>query len=167
MPGVLLQGKPAEIERGLMLLSRCREMAVSNRFYLCHIPIIDAWIGHGIARLGNREAALPVLRSANDQLFDGRQFGFCATPTRFLAEALLVRGTEADAHEAEAAIDRLAAVQVLDGLAIQEVTLLELRALLARAKGDQAAYRKLADRYLEMAESLGFEGHIATAKAMT
>jgi hypothetical protein len=164
--GVLVHGDPAEIERGLKLLRRSREMAVGDRFYRCHIPAIDVLIGHGIARLGDREAALPVLRSANDDLFDGGQFGHCMTSTRFLVQELLVRGTEADVREADAAIERLAAVQVLDGLAIQEITLLGLRALLERATGDQVAYRQLADRYLEMAESLGFEGHVATAKAM-
>ena len=55
---------------------------------------------------------------------------------------------------------------ILDGLAIQEVTLLELRALLACAKGDEAAYRDYRDRYRAMATSLGFEGHIAWAEAM-
>ncbi len=165
--GILVHGDPAEIERGLQLLRRSREMAVGDRFYRCHIPIIDVWIGYGIARLGDREAALPVLRSANDELFDGGLFGYCTTSTRFLVQELLVRGTEADVREAEAAVDRLAAVQVLDGLVIQEITLLELRALLAHAKGDYVVYRQLADRYREMAESLGFEGHIEMARAMT
>ncbi len=164
---VLLHGAPVEIERGLQLLRRCREMAVCDRFYRCHIPLIDAWIGHGIARLGDREGALPVLRSANDDVFDGGQFGFCTTSTRFLVQQLLVCGTEADVREAEAAIERLAAVDILDGLTIQEVTLLELRALLARAEGDEVSYREFADRYRQMAESLGFEGHIAMARAMT
>ena len=166
MGGVLVHGDPAEIERGLQVLRRSREMAVGDRFYRCHIPIIDVWIGHGIARLGDREAALPVLRSANDDLFDGGQFGFCTTSTRFLVQELLLRATEADVHEAAVAIDRLAAVEVLDGLVIQEITLLELRALLARARGDEAAYRDFRDRYRDMARSLGFEGHIAWAEAM-
>jgi hypothetical protein len=47
-----------------------------------------------------------------------------------------------------------------------EITLLRLRALLARARGDDVGYRDLASRYLAMAESLGFEGHIAWAEAM-
>ena len=53
-----------------------------------------------------------------------------------------------------------------DDSAIREITLLRLRALLARARGDDDAYRDLVDRYRAMAESLGFEGHIAWAKAM-
>ena len=70
-------------------------------------------------------------------------------------------------REAEAAIARLAAVQVLDGLAIQEVTLLELRALLAQANGDEDGYRDYRDRYRKMATELGFEGHMQWAEAMT
>ncbi len=41
-----------------------------------------------------------------------------------------------------------------------------LRALLARARGDDVAYRDLVQRYRAMAESLGYEGHIAWAEAM-
>ena len=41
-----------------------------------------------------------------------------------------------------------------------------LNALLARARGDDVTHRDLASRYREMAESLGYEGHIAWAKAM-
>jgi hypothetical protein len=44
--------------------------------------------------------------------------------------------------------------------------LLRLRALLARTRSDEAAYRDNRDRYREMAKSLGFEGHIAWAEAM-
>ncbi len=49
---------------------------------------------------------------------------------------------------------------------MREITLLRLRTLLARARGDDAAYRDLVSRYHAMAKSLGFEGHIAWAQAM-
>jgi len=81
-------------------------------------------------------------------------------------QELLVDSDESGVREAEAAIERLAAVHVLDGLAIQEVTLLELHALLTRAKGDEIAYRDYRDRYRAMATSLGFEGHMKWAEAM-
>ena len=48
----------------------------------------------------------------------------------------------------------------------REITLLRLRTLLARARGDDVAYRDFVSRYRAMAESLGFEGHIAMAQAM-
>jgi hypothetical protein len=162
----LVHSNSAGIERGLQLLGQAREMSEGGRFYRSNIPAIEAWIAHGMARLGDRDAAVPVLRSANDSLFDDGQFIYCGPVTRLLVQELLIGGTDAEVREAEAAIDRLAAVPALKGLAIQEVTLLGLRALLARGKGDERNYLELADRYLEMARSLGFEGHIAIAEAM-
>ena len=50
---------------------------------------------------------------------------------------------------------------------MRDITLLRLRALLAKAHGDEAAHRDYRDRYRAMATSLGFEGHIDWAKAMT
>jgi hypothetical protein len=67
--------------------------------------------------------------------------------------------------EAEAAITRLADAPD-DGLVIRGIWLLRLRALLARAHGDDTAYRDYRDRYRDMARSLEFEGHIAWAEAM-
>lgn len=68
--------------------------------------------------------------------------------------------------EAEATIERLAAAPANDGLAVRDIWLLRLRALLARAQGDDTAYRDLRDRYRAMATTLGFEGHIDWAEAM-
>ena len=75
-------------------------------------------------------------------------------------------GTDADVAEAQAAIERLAAAPADDGLVIREIWLLRLSALLARAHGDDTAYRDYRDRYRDMAKTLGFEGHIAWAEAM-
>jgi hypothetical protein len=49
---------------------------------------------------------------------------------------------------------------------IRDVWLLRMRALLAHARGDDAAYRDFKDRYRARATSLGYEGHMAWAKAM-
>lgn len=38
---------------------------------------------------------------------------------------------------------------------------------LARAHGDAAAYANFRDRYRDMAISLGYEGHLECAEAMT
>jgi hypothetical protein len=53
-----------------------------------------------------------------------------------------------------------------DGVALRDIWLLRVQALLARAHGDAAAYVHLRDRYRGMARTLGFEGHIAWAEAM-
>jgi hypothetical protein len=83
-----------------------------------------------------------------------------------LVEFLLDRGAHGDIPAAEAAVQRLAAIPVEPGLVLFEVALLRLRALLARAHGDDTAYREYRDRYREMAKTLDFEGHIAWAEAM-
>jgi hypothetical protein len=44
--------------------------------------------------------------------------------------------------------------------------ILRLRALLARARRDDAVYAGLRDRYRDMAKSLDFDGHIEWAAAM-
>ena len=67
---------------------------------------------------------------------------------------------------ARQAIDWLALVRPDQASAIRDVTLMRLRALLARAHGDDVGYRDLAGRYHAMAESRGFEGHAAWAAAM-
>jgi hypothetical protein len=86
--------------------------------------------------------------------------------TGVLVETLLDRGAKRDVPEAEAAIERLAAAPADEGLVMRDIWLLRLRALLARARGDDTAYRDYRDRYGTMATSLGFEGHIAWAAAM-
>jgi adenylate cyclase len=84
-----------------------------------------------------------------------------------LVEALLQRNGKGDRDEAEGAMDQLAAVPTDPGFVVNEISLLRLQALLARARGDEAAYRDHRDRYRAMATSLGFEGHMKWAEAMT
>jgi hypothetical protein len=107
------------------------------------------------------------MRAAVDHLFrEGRLLLWGTPATSVLVETLLDRGTETDVAEAGAAIERLAAAPAEEGLVIREIWLLRLRALLARAHGDAAAYAHFRDRYRDMAKTLGFEGHIAWAEAM-
>ncbi len=88
---------------------------------------------------------------------------WCIAGTRVLVETLLERGTGDDLTEADAAIDRLATAPTEDDLVVRDVMVLRLRALLAKARGDQGAYRDYRDHHLAMATSLGFEGHMKWA----
>ena len=106
------------------------------------------------------------MRAATNDLFDAGQRSYCIAASGFLVDTLLERGTQDEVAEAEAVIDRLAAVPTDEGLVIRDVWLLRLRALLARAHGDEPGYRDYRDRYREMARTLGLEGHIAWAEAM-
>jgi hypothetical protein len=117
-------------------------------------------------RRGKRDDALPMLRDTPDELFDSGQFVNCPVATGFLMEALLDRGDAADVREAEAALDRLIAAPLDDGFVIRDVIVMRLRALLARARGDEVSYRDFAARYRKMATDFGFEGHMALARDM-
>jgi hypothetical protein len=79
---------------------------------------------------------------------------------------LVERGADGDLAEAQQMIDRLADPAADDGSAMREITLVRSHALLARARGDDVAFRGLVTRYRTMAQSLGFEGHIAWAEEM-
>jgi hypothetical protein len=106
-----------------------------------------------------------VMRKAVDDLHQAGRLGYGVWGTGILVETLLDRDAEGDLAEAQAAIDRLGNL-LDDGSAVRDITLLRLRALLSRARGDDVAYRDVLSRYRAMAESLGFEGHIAWAEAM-
>ena len=130
------------------------------------VPVAHLWVGREGARRDNRDAAIAVMRKAPDELHQAERLGYAVWSTGVLVETLLGRGAEGDL--AEASRDRrLADATRRTRFGTLEITLLRMRALLARARGDDAAYGDLAIRYRAMAESLGFEGHIAWARAMT
>jgi hypothetical protein len=145
---------------------RARDFWLRKQTGLQMIPIADLWVAQERARCGDRDAAIPVMRKAVDELHQAGRLAYNVWGTGVLVETLLERGAKGDLAEAEEAIDRLANLTADDGSAICEITLLRLRGLLSRACGDNVAYRVLASRYRTMAESLGFEGHIAVAEAM-
>ena len=107
------------------------------------------------------------MRAAVDHVFrEGRLLLWGIPATGVRVETLLDRSGDGDVAEAQAAIERLAAAPADDGLAVRDIWLLRLRALLARAHGDAGAYAHFRDRYCAMARSLGFEGHMKWAEAM-
>jgi class 3 adenylate cyclase len=130
------------------------------------VPVTELAVARERARRGDRDAAIPVMRKAVDELHQAGRLGYGVFGTGVLVEALTERGVEGDLAEAQQAIDRLASLRADQDSAMLEITLLRLRALLARASGDDVAHRDLVNRYRAMAESLGFEGHIAWAEAM-
>jgi hypothetical protein len=120
-------------------------------------------------RLGSlhTRSHLALIRATTDHLFREGQLLMSGIPaTGVLVGTLLERGADDDVDEAEAAIERLAAAPADDGLALRDIWLLRLHALLARAHGDATVYEHFRDRYRAMATSLGFEGHMKWAKAM-
>jgi class 3 adenylate cyclase len=156
----------ADRDRGQKLLSEVSEEFVRRDYFLADLPIIEVYLARERARCGDRDNAIPVMRAAVDHLVrQGRLQGWGIAATGVLVETVLDRGAESDVVEAEAAIDRLARLRA-DGLEGPDIMLLRLRAFLARAHGDAAAYAHFRDRYRDMAKTLGYEGHIDWAEAM-
>jgi class 3 adenylate cyclase len=157
----------AERAHGQQLLSEASDVFLRKGHNLGELPFVNAYAAREKARRGDLDDAIPLMRSAADHLFrDGTLLMWNVPVTGVLVETLLDRGEANDMTEAEAAINRLAAAPGHDGLAVRDIWLLRLRALLAGAYGDAAAYKDFRDRYRDMAKTLGFEGHIAWAEAM-
>ncbi|MFZ3315708.1 ATP-binding protein [Mycobacterium sp.] len=157
----------AERGRGQQLLAEVGEMFLRQGQQGCDLPVVEIYSAREMARRGDRDEAIPLMRAAVDNLVRQGQLLCAGVPaTGVLVETLLDRGTDGDVAEAEAAIERLAAAPAEEGLALLDILLLRLRALLARARGDAATYAQFRDHYRDMAKSLGFEGHIAWAEAM-
>ena len=167
--GVALVHRPtaAERGRGQQLLAEVGEAFLRRGHNLADLPMVNVYLARERARREDGDDAVTLMRPAVDHLFREGHLLFWGVPaTGVLVQTLLDRGTGSDVAEAEAAIERLAAAPADDGLVIREIWLLRLRALLARAHGDDAAYTDFRDRYRDMAKTLGFEGHIEWAKAM-
>jgi adenylate cyclase len=158
---------PAEHERGASVIAQVREMCLAERFYASELPLIEVYAARDRAAAGDREGALRLIRKAVDDLFGRGQRGYFTWATSVLVDMLLASGEEGDVNEAQRAIDRLTIGPADGGVILREIWLLRLRALLARARGDEAGYRDLAHRHRALATSLGFEGHMAMAEAMT
>ena len=157
----------AERDRGQKLLAEVSDVLVRRGYGLSELPIVDVYLARERARRGDRDDAIALMRAAVDDLVhEGKLLAWGIPATGVLVETLLDRGAESDVAEAEAAIIRLATAPADEGLVMRDIWLLRLRALLARAHGDDARYRDYRDRYRDMATSLGFEGHMKWAEAM-
>ncbi len=151
--------------RGMEIMLRARTWLREHIPSL--IPVTELLAAPERARNGDRDAAIDVSRTAIDEMYEEGRLGYFVYGTGILVDTLLERGAEGDLVEAQEATERLAALPTDEVWTMRDVWLLRLRALLARARGDDTAYRDLVGRYREIAKSLGFEGHIAWADAMT
>ena len=154
-------------EAGYDLLAKGRAMALAHQIALAWVPFVDTHTATRKAQRADVDGAIERSRAAVDNLVASGDLVYRGLATNTLVESLLLRGTEGDIAEAQAAIDLLAAVPTDPGFVMHKLPLLRMRALLARAHGDDIVYRDYRDRYRDMAKTLGFEGHIAWAEAMT
>ncbi len=161
----LLHCSAPDWHRGVDLLAQVRDEVFHNRYSFAALPLVESEIARAEISLGRVDEAVERSRAVVDDLLNSDGCMYTSLACSALVEALLSRGGDDDSAEAAVVVDKLAAVSTVPGFVLNEITVLRLRALLAQPGGDNS-YGDLVERYRAMAESLGFEGHIAIAKAM-
>ena len=145
-------------------------MFLRRGYILGELPIVNVYLARERARRGDRDEAIPLMRAAVDHLFrEGQLLEWGIPATGVLVETLLDRGADGDVAEAEAAIERLAAAPAEEGLVIRDIWLLRLRALLARAHGDDAGLSRLSGSLPRHGENAWLRGtyRVGRGDAMT
>lgn len=148
------------------LLVSAREAARQERFTMVAGELVNLYFATELARAGDLDGAIEGSRTVVETEYDCGDMLLRGVSVSVLVGGLLGRGRPADLEEAQAAIERLAAVPTEPGFVVNELWLLPMRAREAQARGDESAYRDYRDRYRARANALGFEGHIAWAQAM-
>jgi adenylate cyclase len=162
----LIRADSEDTAAGLEFLARAREMIVDEQLIVTLRRMADIEIARERARSGDLDGAIDLATKVVVEQFDTGEMIFRGPATTALVEALLSRGSGADVVHACRAIDRLAAVPTEPGFVLHELPLLRLRALLARAHGDEPGYRQFVARLLAKAAEADFEGYLAQAEAM-
>ena len=97
-------------QRGQKLLAETRELCLRQGHNLCDLPLVHVCIAREMTRHGDRDAALSQMRLAVDDHVRLGQTPYEWFSAVVLVETLLETGTESAIAEAEAAMERLAAV---------------------------------------------------------
>ena len=152
-------------EAGLDLFTQARDAALTERFSLSALTIVDPEFAMEKARTGDLDGAIEMVRAVVDGAYESGDMIWRGRATNVLVELLVRRGSDVDQREAQAAIDRLAAVPTDPGFVLHELPLLRSRALLALARGDEDSCRNFMQRHRATAAAAGFEALMATADA--
>ena len=149
------------------MLAELLDMCVKKRFALNAVPVLEAFAAQAMAAGGDLDGAIVLLRGTAEDVFQSGNFAPADVVTWWLVEKLLARSGEGDVAAAETAVDRLAAAlpHAASG-SFTESVVLRLRALLARANGDETGYRDYRDHYRAVARDLGFDGPMRWAEEL-
>ncbi|GAB2997146.1 adenylate/guanylate cyclase domain-containing protein [Mycobacterium bourgelatii] len=151
---------------GMECLVKAKDMFVSEQLPRALRRICDIEFARERTRAGDIDGATELATAVITEQFDTGEMIFRGPATAALVEALLARGSATDLDEAQKAIDRLAAVPTEPGFVLHELAVLRMRALLARARGDEPGYRELVQRLAAGARAAEFMGYLAQAQQM-
>lgn len=154
---VLVSRDGPQREAGLDLFTQARDMAMAERFSLSALTIVTPEFAMEKARTGDLDGAIDMVRAVVDGAYESGDMIWRGRATHVLVELLVRRGAVGDHQEAQAAIDRLAAVPTDPGFVLHELPLLRSRALLALAHGDESSCRSFMECHRAKAAAIGFE----------
>jgi class 3 adenylate cyclase len=154
-------------QQGIEHLRRARQTALEGQGNASVVEIADIQLARCRLQAGDLDGAIELSSRVLDDLFGSGAMLWRGPATTVLVDALLSRNADGDLRSAREAIGRLAAVPTDEGYVMHHIPLLRLRALVARAEGDEDGYLSLAQRYRAMSDSCEFAGHSAIAASMT
>lgn len=162
----LVRHDDSDRDEGLELLALARDAASSQRFIASLAHVAETETALQMAQAGDIDGAIGLLRAAVRTLSDSGVVLWYVPAAIRLVDLLLERNSDGDRDEAQAVLDGF--VETVSGseLGLFETWLLHGRALLARARGDQDAYRDEVERYRAKSKTCGFAGHVVMAEAM-
>ena len=127
--------------------------------------IVDPEFAMEKARTGDLDGGIEMVRAVVDGAYESGDMIWRGRATEVLVQLLVRRGSAGDQDEAQAAIDRLAAVPTDPGFVLHEFPLLHSRALLALARGDENDYRNFLERHRDKTAAAGFDALLSNASA--
>ncbi|WNG92144.1 AAA family ATPase [Mycobacterium sp. ITM-2016-00318] len=161
--GIALIHSGADPKRGYDEFRALREICIEQCFAMNMLPVFDAYLALERAQQGDTDFAMQQWRNLFEDMERTGQLSNIDIPLIFMAGQLLCRG---DYDEADRVIDRLLLIGTKHQWRSREISGLQLRILVAEARGEHDAYRELRDRYRAMSNELGFEGHMKWAAEM-
>ena len=138
---------------------------LAERFSLSALTIVEPEFALEKARTGDLDGGIEMVRAVVDDAYDSGDMIWRGRATEVLVKLLVRRGSVGDQDEAQAAIDRLAAVPTDPGFVLHELPLLRSRALLSLARGDEDSYRDFLEQHRARAAAAGFDALVAAADA--
>jgi hypothetical protein len=160
---VLVTRDGPEREAGLDLFNQVRDMALKERMSLSALTIVDPEFALETARTGDLDGAIDMVRAVVDGAYESGDMIWRGRATEVLVQLLIRRGSVDDQHEAQAAMDRLAAVPTDPGFVLHELPLLRSQALLALARGDENGHRNFSEQHRATAAAAGYDAVTAVA----
>ena len=136
--------------------NQARNMALAQKFSLSPLIIVDPEFAMEKARTGDLDGAIDMVRARVDGAYVSGDMIWRGRATEVLVQLLIERGSDGDRQQAQAAIDRLAAVPVDPGFVLHELPILRSRALLALARGDEISHRDFLEQHRARVTAVGY-----------